>query len=400
MEKVTAIIAIIVLNIFFIKYFFIKGDKLSFPAYFYFCYIFHKEILEVFWPPIDYIMQFLILVGVFKLIFTRKLTNIKFSKLQVLFIIIVILNGFIYNIDQVIYNPWWKQGLLNLIFNIIAISYYINEITNYSKLNTLFKVATFNGIVMFIYALIDRVIFNVDRVGQAYNCNFFAQNVAISLVIYFYFQQKKISIKSVLYYIMMLISIFLSGSKSVVLSLIIIGVIFFIGRIKSKKVYLLSFIGIILVATFYMGITVTNGSYDQGLLKYVVKKEDTSRIDLWKYTYDVFINNPWKGTGYNCFRAMWYERQMVTHNDYLRIMVELGVFGIIVFMMYIVCQFKKILKLTNGKLVFLYSAMILALNFSLTHNYVAKFMFWFLISLPMFKVWNNDLQKCKTPISK
>ena len=135
---------------------------------------------------------------------------------------------------------------------------------------------------------------------------------------------------------------------------------------------------------YFMFIIIFTSNYEFGILKYFVKSEDTSRIILWQYTYENIITHPIMGTFYNSFRAPWGNLEMVTHNDYLRLMVELGIGSVILLFSMVNKQIKYILIYKNMDGFFLYSLIMITLSFSLSHNNINNLMFWFALTLPSF----------------
>jgi len=87
---------------------------------------------------------------------------------------------------------------------------------------------------------------------------------------------------------------------------------------------------------------------------------------------------------------------LVTHNDYLRIITELGLIGFIVFISFITFQVKSvftILKKYDKKIGYaLLSLLIFNLLFSFAHNNMNSLLFWYISMLPFHirHMYEND----------
>jgi O-antigen ligase len=69
-----------------------------------------------------------------------------------------------------------------------------------------------------------------------------------------------------------------------------------------------------------------------------------SRLDFWKLAWDKFLDNPLFGIGYHSFHHI-NPAKLDTHNMYVKQMVELGIFGIVLFIVMYVIQIKMCIRL-------------------------------------------------------
>ena len=206
----------------------------------------------------------------------------------------------------------------------------------------------------------------------------------------------------------MAFAIFTTGSKAAEISVIFVYILFFI-----KNKYYLNFFKslIIILITFLLTIfyeTIVSNNND------VIDKTRT-RFSLSLIGYEMFLDNPVNGVGYGQFRTKYKDYisndilnlgnheianaklncqgikntncpEIMTHNDLLTIITELGTVGII----FLLVVFKKIirkmkyLQVNNGQRTMYYVSLISSiLIFSLFHNNITSYIFWFLLLMPL-----------------
>lgn len=147
-------------------------------------------------------------------------------------------------------------------------------------------------------------------------------------------------------------------------SLLIASIIGFIGvlminnpsiREKNKGKGKNTIIPYALLALF--GVIILNSSFLQEYINYISRKggDDftNGRIILYKNTFEYFLEKPLLGNG---VYTMYSELAGGTHNIYIQILAELGLIGLILFLIYIISNITKSFKIhikqptTNTKL--------------------------------------------------
>ena len=185
---------------------------------------------------------------------------------------------------------------------------------------------------------------------------------------------------------LLLAATFCTGSRSILF--IALPFYFFLYLRKKPWLFiLLTIIAIPLVINF------TEKLGEMARVKDIA--EDASilqRYEIFLVVKNIFEAKPLFGIGYGRFieEFKYYLDgdivllhaidEIVTHNDYYRVLAELGLFGMFLFLFYI---FKNAFYLLRIKydfaVLFLF---ILAVSYSFTHNNLNSFLFWLMASMP------------------
>ena len=186
--------------------------------------------------------------------------------------------------------------------------------------------------------------------------------------------------------LLLLVAIFCTGSRSILL----IALPFYFFLYLRKKPWLFILLTIIAVP---LVINFTEKLGEMARVKDIA--EDASilqRYEIFLVVKNIFEAKPLFGIGYGRFieEFKYYLDgdivllhaidEIVTHNDYYRVLAELGLFGMFLFLFYI---FKNAFYLLRIKydfaVLFLF---ILAVSYSFTHNNLNSFLFWLMASMP------------------
>ena len=185
---------------------------------------------------------------------------------------------------------------------------------------------------------------------------------------------------------LLLAAIFCTGSRSI----LFIALPFYFFLYLRKKPWLFILLTIIAVP---LVINFTEKLGEMARVKDIA--EDASilqRYEIFLVVKNIFEAKPLFGIGYGRFieEFKYYLDgdivllhaidEIVTHNDYYRVLAELGLFGLLLFLFYI---FKNAFYLLRIKydfaVLFLF---ILAVSYSFTHNNLNSFLFWLMASMP------------------
>lgn len=184
-----------------------------------------------------------------------------------------------------------------------------------------------------------------------------------------------------------LTSILFTGSRSILL--IILPIVLFYYFKKKIRYFIGIFICFLLVGVIY---------YDQFLeiSRLSNISEDTSvieRREIRLVVQNIFSDKPVLGVGYGNFinvftnyvpRSVLFldeREQIVTHNDFFRVLSELGLVGLALFVFFILKNINIGFSLKKERL-FLLSLIMIVLSYSLTHNNLNSFLFWVSIFMP------------------
>jgi len=148
--------------------------------------------------------------------------------------------------------------------------------------------------------------------------------------------------------IVFLIAILMSGTRGAWLAIVVVIAVVYIPRMQIKQQ-----IGLILVFVVMAAAVIQIPA----VVKFVEYRTSTAiesggagRLDIWKISYQTFLSHPILGAGIrNTHEAMTFSnfestpfdvrlnepfRSRVTHNIYIQIAIELGVIGLIIFLLW------------------------------------------------------------------
>ena len=185
---------------------------------------------------------------------------------------------------------------------------------------------------------------------------------------------------------LLLAATFCTGSRSILF--IALPFYFFLYLRKKPWLFiLLTIIAIPLVINF------TEKLGEMARVKDIA--EDASilqRYEIFLVVKNIFEAKPLFGIGYGRFieEFKYYLDgdivllhaidEIVTHNDYYRVLAELGLFGMFLFLFYIFKNAFYLLKIKyDFAVLFLF---MLAVSYSFTHNNLNSFLFWLMASMP------------------
>lgn len=361
-----------------------------------------KQLFEDLFPLGDLVLQLTIFI-IFLCDILKKIKynqKLKYEKYLVFFAFLIMINGFYNGIIEALYIKEYIQAILNYGFIFIICIYILNAVNTRNELISILRMTRFNIILVTLFSLYDTKILGISRAGDTINPNYLSQMAVILLLFFIFSSEKKLSLQSLFYYGLSIYSIFLTGSKSGLMAIIIIICSILLFSIKSKKIVVFSYYAFWGLFLFYIGIILSTANYNYGLLKFFVKEEDTSRIALWQYTFTEFLKHPFMGDLYNTFRVPWGTIELVTHNDYLRLAVELGVISVILLFVFGRKQIKLLENYNKWDSMFLYALIMVTLSYSLSHNNLNNPMFWLALVLPSLKIFSPQHLKKEKGVEK
>jgi O-antigen ligase len=284
-------------------------------------------------------------------------------------------------ISGVYLNSLFYNGLLNITAITIILIYFVN-FTSYEQLKDGFSVSKYTIYFLLVIALIDRYSYNLDRVGDLVNPNYIAYLCVIMLFYSNIFESKILNKSFIINLIITVIVLLLTQSNGGQLALLTsLSFSIFLFR-KNKSIYYAYNFALVFLVIFSISTVINYNGEISWFLEIFIKESDSSRFFIWKETFKHFLKSPIMGTPYNTFRVLWNTELLVTHNDFLRILVELGLFGLTVFVLWIFQQLRLIYRFERNLLFSLSSLLWATLIFSLSHNNINNLLFWFSIVMP------------------
>ena len=170
----------------------------------------------------------------------------------------------------------------------------------------------------------------------------------IGLLIAFYYILKRFNWVFFVLLILNLAGVFISASKAAFIGVVVFSFIMII--LKRKK--LIPFLIILIILTFIIPNPIKN------MFEFSLTKDPYAfnRIDIWKMSINIFKDNFLYGVGLGNFSevskkynfkqirgpANYFKVPRIPHNDYLKILCETGLFGLIILIVFIFFMFKKI----------------------------------------------------------
>ena len=351
---------------------------------------------------------FIFLVAMKMLIEKRKVIFNRFLFFYLFFIIICIISYF-YAIDQMIVLIMTRSLLLYFIF----IVFLINYVDNYDKLITLLNYFIYAGLFAAIYLLINSEINNMQRLGGLLgNINEIGIIIGISALFSLYFilfQKRYLYLLPAMVCVVMVLD---TGSRAALVLVIFSSVLLFYfndknsfkGRIKSiTLVILLLFLFWYLlfnVPYFYQ----IAGQRVENTLKFIRNERVTEgsitiRIYMVRYGLELFKESPLIGYGINNYRVLLGKdigRITYAHNNYIELLVGLGILGaIIYYSIYanaVICLLKSKNNSSLRYLFLTFLLCVLIIDFA-SVNYYSKHIYIVLAMSSIFtdlKIRNSD----------
>ena len=321
-------------------------------------------------------------------------------------------------------NDIYLENYIHYVRNFVFISlinlflYY--KLDSDAKLDELFKLIGMATLLLSFFVLIQ--IFYKGWGGRENlffnNLNYLAIALLPGFTILLFSQIKYWQILSLL----VLVSIFATGSRAVELSVVFILCLFLFANIKRfNKNYLIVFL-LILMTTLVL-------FFDQIVFK---QKIDGTRLVISKIVLNVFSENPVNGIGYGQFRTHFYQYidqdiidmqnyefqdaiqsfdesvsdeellfkgitfrplEKMTHNDFYTVIAELGLVGLVflIFLFYkLYAELKKLLLHSRNNFFLSIGLIGGSLVFSLFHNNLTSFVFWFILFVPFIMNRNYE----------
>lgn len=181
--------------------------------------------------------------------------------------------------------------------------------------------------------------------------NAFLITIGIS-TIYVKFLSKK-SIKNTFILILFMVALFLTGKRGLLLgNIFAFLVVYYYGPLKSniKRIFkLFGFTFAIVIIIYVSSLIIPSLSSSLSRFTSNIGGEDFSsgRLDLYREAIDVFKQYYISGTGINSYVTLDFgniDTSFGVHNDYIQFLVELGIFGIIFFLLPIITIYVSTIK--------------------------------------------------------
>jgi len=307
----------------------------------------------------------------------RKLIYNKLLFIFLIFIAICTISIF-YALDQSISIS--KVKTLILIY-IVMIS-LVNYIDDYDKLRKTIIYFVYSGLLASIYILVNSDLSQVTRFGRILgNVNAIGMIIGISATFCYYIILIEKKYLYLPFLTIMILTILLTGSRKsllfIIMNVIIISYLRNRNGLKNKFKFAVIAI-MILFITYYLLFNIPFfyqiiGIRVETMLDFVFGEgTNEGSINTRAYMIQVGIefikNKPLTGYGINNYRVLYSSvlggRDTYAHNNYIELMVDTGIFGVLIYYLIHVIMLKNLLKssslATNKTIYFVFAAIIIS----------------------------------------
>jgi O-antigen ligase len=270
------------------------------------------------------------------------------------------------------------------------------------KLQELFQLIIAITVLLSLFVVVEVLQIGWGRVWLFYsNPNYLGYALLPGLVLAIFSKQKY----KQLIVPLIIFSIFATGSRAAELSVVFIVLLFVLFNIKQmNKAYLIvSLLIVTSTSILFFDKIVTNQDFNG------------TRGVLAKISLNVFNEHPINGMGYGQFRknfhtyvdedirkignieiekALAENAEKMTHNDFLTVVAELGLIGLVfvIFLFYkLYGELEKLLLHSRNNYFLSIGLIGSSLIFSLFHNNLTSFVFWFILFVPF--IMNRNYEK-------
>ena len=301
-----------------------------------------------------------------------------------------------------IYMAYYIHYIRNFIFIALIVTYLYLILDTDEKLQELFQLIIAITVLLSLFVVVEVLQIGWGRAWLFYsNPNYLGYALLPGLVLAIFSKQKY----KQLIVPLIIFSIFATGSRAAELSVVFIVLLFVLFNIKQmNKAYLIvSLLIVTSTSILFFDKIVTNQDFNG------------TRGVLAKITLNVFNEHPINGMGYGQFRksfsryvdedirkignieiekALAENAEKMTHNDFLTIVAELGLIGLVfvIFLFYkLYGELEKLLLHSRNNYFLSIGLIGSSLIFSLFHNNLTSFVFWFILFVPF--IMNRNYEK-------
>jgi O-antigen ligase len=369
-----------------------------------------------------------ILIAISLIFYVLKNKINVFVEKPILILILFFTTLIISYIDNDIFINYYFHYVRNFIFIALIVSYLYFKVDTNLKIEELFKLIL--GLTVILSLM---VIYELGTIGADFSWNvrasLFYSNpnyLAYALMLGFVFSVFSDYKYKWLILLLIIFSIFATGSRSVELAVIFILISFLFYKNLNKTYLILFFFSI--SALIYLSLFSSLPFVSEIIKKNTIDQVRTSTLNI---SINMIETKPINGIGYGQFRIKFSDyidedflihdkalfqiirtydhkisddmlkregsyrnMELMTHNDLLTVIAELGIIGIafIVYVFYKLYYELKRLLLYNRKYFYISLSLIISsLTFSMFHNILSSFVFWFIIFIPF--IINRNYRK-------
>lgn len=311
---------------------------------------------------ISNVLAFMLVLAIWMnfLLTKRKLVFNKFLFIYLLFIVICIISAF-FALNQSIAIT--KVRTLILIF-LVMVS-LANYIDTFEKLRKFINYFIYSGVMASIYILINSDFSQLTRYGSELgNVNAIGIIIGISVTFCFYTILSHKKYLHILFLLIMIPTILLTGSRKALLFIVmnLILIIYFRNRKSFKNIFKFIIVTIlILIISYYLIFNIPLfyqiiGKRMEDMFSFVFGEGTNEgsmniRAYMTKFGFEMFKNRPLIGYGIDNYRVLFGRNTggvgTYAHNNYIELMVDTGIFGVLVYYFTHIIVLKDLFKSTR-----------------------------------------------------
>ena len=355
-----------------------------------------------------YMHKFIGIILSLSLIYYLFQNGLKVLNNPITFLLLFFLGSiFLSYINNDIYLSHYIHYVRNFIFISIITLYAFFKIRTNKDLDELFHLIVNITLILSFFVIVELIIRgNITRAFLFYpNPNYLALTLMFGFSILLFLDTKFKSFKVGL----VLLAIYFTESRAVEVGVLILILIYIFKNrtLINSKFLILGCILLVIIGSIY---------FDKLPSKHDIR---SVRIGLAQVSINAFNENMINGIGYGQFRTNFYKyvdddvialnyqlintravtkEEVMTHSDLWKIVAELGLFGIAFLLFYfykLYFELKKLILYNRDYFYISISLIIGSLTFSMVHNNITSFVFWFILFLPfiMNGIYNKERSK-------
>ncbi len=361
--------------------------KISFPIYIYMAMFPYK--MDSLFSFQDILLKCALLYGLITLFISK--VRCKLNPYEITFFCVAMVSSILNARSDNRSNM--SLNTVNLMFVLVFSFYAYNVILTSLHLRQIMKLFVINSWILSFCVVVERYATGNVRPEVTFgNPNYYALYAYISILFYLYiFPISRIN--TFMYITTVGYSIYLTQSNTI--SLIVLVSAFYWFALYFRRRFLTRIYGasLLIIGIYYVYSVASAETINSALIQSFAKGEGFSRMSIWSGAWKVILDNLVYGVGYGNLLVQYGNTLYVTHNDYLRILGECGIPGFAVILIYLSQQYNRIVNYSHNSSLSIGLMFVAMVVFSLTHNNMNSFIFWWVISLPLYK-------QCYVPLAK
>lgn len=386
-------IAVLILAMLILVYYFGK-IKIPISAYAMIVTFPYKSIIAIHCPWLDTVFELALMVEFLLLlaISIKKRRRIRLELPVLFFVVGIVIDTVLYSVsnDNIQFLITNKDTRF-YIGTYILIFLLANKIKSNCELLDLCRTFTINGILLVGFGLVSWMRGISESLYAFDNKNIFAMQICLDVFLCMYIQhltdskvrKKRYQMLTVFF----VVALLLTKSSAAILGCIVGGCIVLLRklRIYNRRLFKVMVFVMVIVGIWSVDITVTNSIKNSYIISLIMKSKgyyDDTRVYIWGEALERFKEHWFVGIGADVFRTTKIAYSFATHNDYLMFLVDYGIIGFSVFVIFSGIFLKTVFEIADKRLFEIGLAITFGLYFYiLTHNYVNYIIFWSAIEI-------------------